>query len=139
MADKISKEQRSNNMRAIKSQSQLENLFTKALWSRGIRFRKNVRKLKGTPDIVIKKYKIVIFVDSCFWHACPQHFNRPKTNQDFWDAKIKRNIERDKEVTDYYIENGWNIKRIWEHQIRKNLELTIEDTVNFIIEAKKKK
>lgn len=132
MADIMSKEQRSRTMSAIRAQSKLENLFTKELWKRGLRFRKNVRKLRGTPDIVIQKYKIVIFIDSCFWHGCPIHFKRPKSNQEFWDKKISRNRERDKEVDEYYIEKGWNLKRIWEHEIRGNPEKAIEETVDFI-------
>lgn len=88
MADIMTKEQRSKTMGAIRAQSKLENLFSKKLWNSGLRFRKNVRKLKGTPDIAIQKYKIVIFVDSCFWHGCPVHFKRPKSNQEFWDKKL---------------------------------------------------
>lgn len=136
MADKMTREQRSKTMGAIKAQSKLENLFSKELWHKGIRFRKNVRKLKGTPDIVIQKYKIVIFIDSCFWHGCPIHFKRPKTNQEFWDKKISRNQERDIEVNDYYIKNNWNLKRIWEHEIRKDLTGTVEHTLSFIGKAK---
>ncbi|WP_438297394.1 very short patch repair endonuclease [Sporosarcina sp. FA15] len=112
LADIISKEQRSKNMSAIKSQSKLENLFTKAIWKKGVRFRKNVRKLYGNPDVSIQKYKIVIFIDSCFWHACPIHFKMPKSNQEYWDKKLARNIERDLEVTAYYTENNWYVKRI---------------------------
>lgn len=136
MADKMTKEQRSKTMGAIKAQSKLENLFSKKLWHKGVRFRKNVRKLKGTPDIVIQKYKIVIFIDSCFWHGCPIHFKRPKTNQEFWDKKIARNKERDIEINDYYVKNNWNLKRIWEHEIRKDITNTVEYTLNFIDKAK---
>ena len=136
MADIISKEQRSKTMSAVRSQSKIENLFTKELWHRGLRFRKNVRKLKGNPDIVIQKYKIVIFVDSCFWHGCPLHFRRPKSNQKYWDSKIDRNRERDKEVNEYYIEKGWNLKRVWEHDIKSDLGSIVDETVRFINTAK---
>ena len=132
MADTMSKEQRSKTMGAIRAQSKLENLFSKSLWKRGLRYRKNVRKLKGTPDIVIQKYKIVIFIDSCFWHGCPLHFKRPKSNQDFWDKKIARNKERDKEIDEYYIEKGWNLKHIWEHEIHADIESTADETMEFI-------
>lgn len=71
MVDNVSKEARSQNMRAIRSRgTQLEVLVLKELWKKGIRFRKNVKKLFGSPDIAIQKYKIVIFIDSCFWHGC---------------------------------------------------------------------
>lgn len=132
MADIMSKESRSKTMSAIRAQSKLENIFSKSLWKRGLRFRKNVRKLKGTPDIAIQKYKIVIFVDSCFWHGCPLHFKRPKSNQEFWDNKIARNKERDKEIDAYYIEKGWNVKHIWEHEIRTDLEGTADKTIEFV-------
>jgi DNA mismatch endonuclease, patch repair protein len=136
MADKISKEQRSNIMRSIKSQSQLENLVTRELWRRGIRFRKNDRTLFGKPDISIKKYKVVIFIDSCFWHFCEIHGHRPKSNQDYWDNKLNRNIQRDLKVREYYAERGWNLKRVWEHSIREDLDKVIDDLEAFIVEAK---
>ncbi|SDN78947.1 very short patch repair endonuclease [Alkalicoccus daliensis] len=119
--DNLTNKQRTKNMKAIKSQSQLENLVTKELWHRGYRFRKNVRSLMGRPDIVIKKYKVVIFIDSCFWHGCPLHGNIPKTNQNYWIPKLNRNKERDKEVEEYYVSLNWNILRIWEHEIKDDL------------------
>lgn len=134
--DKITKEQRSRNMAAIRSISKIESIFSKALWNQGIRFRRNVKKLFGNPDIAIQKYKIVIFIDSCFWHACPYHFTRPKSNQEFWDYKIQRNIERDEEVTKFYKDNGWHIKRIWEHNIKNDFEETVNGTAKFINEIK---
>ncbi|HJF33125.1 MAG TPA: very short patch repair endonuclease [Sporosarcina psychrophila] len=136
MADIMSKEQRSKTMGAIKAKSKLENQFASALWKKGLRFRRNVRSLRGTPDLAIQKYKIVIFVDSCFWHACPVHFKRPKSNQEFWDKKFARNIERDLEVTAYYEEIDWNIKRVWEHEIRNDLDSAVENTIEFVNEAK---
>lgn len=132
----MSKEQRSKTMGAIKAKSKLENQFASALWKKGLRFRRNVRSLRGTPDLAIQKYKIVIFVDSCFWHACPVHFKRPKSNQEFWDKKFARNIERDLEVTAYYEEIDWNIKRVWEHEIRNDLDSAVENTIEFVNEAK---
>lgn len=137
MSDNMSKEQRRKTMQSIRSQSNLENIFTKSLWRQGLRFRKNVKKLKGKPDIVIQKYKIVIFIDSCFWHACPIHFIRPKSNLEYWDKKIYRNQERDREINQYYFEEGWHLKRIWEHEIKGNLEETVGETIDFINNAKK--
>lgn len=137
MADIMSKEQRRKNMQAIKSKSKLEDTVSKHLWKRGIRFRKNVKGLFGTPDIAIKKYKVVIFIDSCFWHVCPIHGNMPKSNVIFWTAKLERNQERDKEVTAYYIQNGWTILRIWEHEIKENIDTVIDTIVDTINAAKK--
>jgi len=124
-------------MQAIRSQSELENLVSRELWKKGIRFRKNVKDLFGKPDIAIQKYKIAIFIDSCFWHACPLHGNRPKTNQEYWDKKLNRNKKRDAEVNEYYTKNGWHLKRVWEHEIKENPELVISELVEFIKNTKK--
>lgn len=102
MTDVMTKEQRRKNMQAIKSISKLEKIVSKELWKKGLRFRTNTKNLFGKPDLSIKKYKIVIFVDSCFWHRCPIHGNMPKNNADFWYRKLTRNVDRDKEVNDYY-------------------------------------
>ena len=138
MADNMSKEQRSKTMSKIRSKSKLEDMFASALWRKGIRFRRNVKSLKGTPDIAIVKYKIVIFVDSCFWHVCPEHFNQPKSNEEYWNKKLKRNVERDAEITAYYLDMGWNIKRIWEHEIKRDIDQTVDNTIIFIKEIKAK-
>ncbi|MDZ5781893.1 very short patch repair endonuclease [Marinococcus luteus] len=129
-------DQRSKIMKSIKSQSQLENVVTKELWKRGWRFRKNT-KMFGKPDISIKKYKVVIFIDSCFWHFCPIHGRYPKKNLEYWVPKLDKNIKRDKEVTDHYVENGWNILRIWEHEVKDDFHNTLNKIENHIIEAKK--
>lgn len=91
------------------------------MWKRGFRFRKNDKTLFGNPDIAIKKYKLVIFIDFCFWHGCDVHGHIPKSNVDYWTKKIDRNIKRDKEVNAGYIEKGWNIKRMWEHKLKKEI------------------
>lgn len=135
MADTITKEQRRKNMQAIRSQSKLENKVSKMLWKKGFRFRKNNRTLFGRPDISIKKYKVVIFIDSCFWHSCDIHGNQPKSNQEYWGGKLKRNKERDQEVTAYYIEKGWFIKRVWEHEVKEDAERTVDALSEFIRKA----
>ena len=132
--DKITKEQRSKNMAAIKSKSNLEDIVSKKLWSRGVRFKRNVRSLKGTPDIAIRKYKLVIFIDSCFWHCCPEHGNIPKSNINYWMKKLCRNKERDREVTDYYHMQNWVILRFWEHEIKQDLDGVIDVIINYLEE-----
>lgn len=132
MVDTLSKEQRRKNMQAIRSQSKLENQVSREIWKRGLRFRKNDKSLFGKPDISIKKYKIVIFIDSCFWHSCPIHGNMPKTNVEYWEKKLNKNIRRDLEVNQYYKEKGWNVLRIWEHNIKKDFQNTIEQIIQFI-------
>jgi DNA mismatch endonuclease, patch repair protein len=139
MVDMFSKEQRSKKMKAIRSKgTSLENIVTKELWKRGLRFRKNVRKLMGNPDIAIQKYKTAIFLDSCFWHSCPIHGNKPKSNVEYWKKKLKRNIDRDNEVSEYFQNKGWNILRVWEHDVKYDLVCTIENILNFIMKAKQK-
>src|SRR5699024_10549248 len=138
MADTVSKKKRSEIMQKIQAQSKLENTISRELWKRGIRFRKNSKSLFGTPDISIKKYKVVIFIDSCFWHVCPLHWKRPKSNQAYWDKKFARNKERDKEVTDFYIRRQWHIKRNGEHEVKEDLKKVLDDLVGIIDHAERK-
>ena len=81
---------------------------------------------------------IVIFIDSCFWHNCPIHGNMPKSNIEYWENKLSRNKIRDKEVNDYYKKENWHILRIWEHEIRENPDLIIQNIIRVINEAKKR-
>jgi len=137
MADNMTPEQRRKNMVAIKSVSKLESIVASELWRQGYRFRRNTKDMYGKPDISIKKYKIVIFIDSCFWHQCPLHGNMPKSNVEFWEKKLARNIERDEEVNDYYKSKDWNIKRIWEHEVKQDLDKVIKELTEFIEVAKR--
>ncbi|RKD26015.1 very short patch repair endonuclease [Ammoniphilus oxalaticus] len=137
MADKITRQQRSNTMRAVRSQgTKLEQAVTKRLWTMGFRFRKNVQKLFGKPDLAIQKYKVVLFIDSCFWHGCPLHCRMPQSNTAYWQQKIERNRTRDEEVDSYYHEKGWKLLRIWEHDLKEDFEGTIERIASFMKEAK---
>lgn len=139
MTDNLTKEQRRKNMSAIKStHTKMEDKVCYALWNKGLRFRKNVKTLPGKPDIVIKKYKLVIFLDSCFWHKCPKHFKQPKSNLEYWIPKIDRNVNRDKEINKFYSEHNWHLMRIWEHEIKKDFDSTINKIEQFIKNAKSK-
>lgn len=137
MADKITAGQRSLLMKKIKAKSNLEDKVAKELFKKGIRYRRNSTKLLGKPDISIQKYKVVIFIDSCFWHHCPIHGIIPKSNLDYWKKKLTRNVERDFEVNSFYEERGWNILRVWEHELDDNFESTIDKIICFINEARK--
>lgn len=138
MTDSVSREVRRKTMQAIKSKNtKLEDNVSKELWRRGIRFRKNAKSLIGKPDISTKKYKIVIFLDSCFWHGCKKHCRYPKTNKNYWLCKIQKNRERDQKISNYYIENKWNILRIWEHDLKENFMNTIEKIQDFIFQTMK--
>ena len=126
MTDIFSKKKRSEIMSKVRSRdSKIEIEFRKKLWKAGFRYRKNAVKYFGKPDIVSLKYKIVIFVDSCFWHGCKKHGSMPQVRKKFWEEKIKRNKQRDKEVKQYYRKLGWKIFRIWEHNLKKQPEKEI--------------
>lgn len=121
MADIFSKQKRSEIMSKVRSKdSKIEIIFRKALWKEGFRYRKNVRSYFGNPDLVLKKYKTVIFIDSCFWHGCKKHGSLPATNKKFWKDKIRTNKQRDEVVNAYYRKIKWKIERVWEHDIKKN-------------------
>ena len=129
MADNHSKEVRSINMSHIRStNSKPEEIVRKYLFAEGFRYRKNVKKLPGCPDIVLPKYKTVIFVNGCFWHKhdCPR-FVWPSSNQDYWIPKIQRNIERDRLNAAELQKKGWHIITVWECELKKkNRELRLE-------------
>ncbi|WP_274649032.1 very short patch repair endonuclease [Paenibacillus humicola] len=116
--------------------TKLEQSVSKALWKNGYRFRKNVLSLYGKPDIAIKKYKVVIFIDSCFWHGCKSHYKLPSKNPDYWTKKISRNIERDLEVTQYYVNNEWVLIRVWEHDLKANFVSIIDQICKTVMMAK---
>lgn len=123
MADNHSKEVRSINMSHIRStNSKPEEIVRKYLFAEGFRYRKNVKKLPGCPDIVLPKYKTVIFVNGCFWHKhdCPR-FVWPSSNQDYWRPKILRNIERDNQSRKELETLGWKVITVWECELKKNL------------------
>ncbi|WP_312902658.1 very short patch repair endonuclease [Chryseobacterium taichungense] len=101
-----------------------EILFRKTLWQHGIRYRINVTKLPGKPDIVINRRKTIIFIDGEFWHGYKWEEKKPKikANRDYWINKIERNMQRDVENTNKLKNLGYSVFRFWEHEIRKDLE-----------------
>ena len=134
--DNIDKTQRHKNMQRIKSKNtKVEILLRKALWHKGISYRKNYKLLPGTPDIAITKYRIAIFVDGDFWHA-RGHQEAPGeqigTNQMFWEKKLKRNVERDREVNEALLDLGWIVLRYWESDIVKNMEACISEIMEYM-------
>ncbi len=91
------------------------------LWARGLRCRLK-RKMYGKPDINIVGAKIVVFVDGCFWHGCPEHGSLPKTNPEFWADKLEKNKKRGKRVNRTRKADGWKVLRFWEYQIKSDLK-----------------
>ena len=138
--DKLSPEQRHKNMAAIGSKdTKPEMIVRKGLWNRGFRYRLNSPRLPGHPDLVLKKYRTCIFVNGCFWHGHGASLNEngemindkvcckiPKTNREFWVAKIRRNKERDIEEQKRLAEMGWHCITIWECELKPSKR---EDTL----------
>lgn len=123
------KKTRSYNMSRIKSKdTKPEEIVRKYLFANGFRYRKNDKRLPGTPDIVLPKYKTVIFVNGCFWHGHKQcrYFVIPKSNTKFWVDKINKNIDRDATNIDKLILLGWNVITVWECELKKDKR---EDTL----------
>jgi len=128
MADIFSKKKRSDIMSKVRHKdSEIEVAFRKALWKEGFRYRKNATNYFGKPDIVLPKHKTVIFVDSCFWHGCKTHGSMPATRTEFWERKITRNKERDKEVNRHYKKEGWRVIRVWEHDLPNKTKEIIQN------------
>ena len=121
--DKHTPEQRRKNMQAVKNKdSQIELLLRKELWARGFRYRKNVNRIYGKPDIVFIGKKVAVFCDSEFWHGYNWEERKKdfKSHQEFWIPKIERNMERDAEVTAFLESEGWTVIRFWGNEIKKN-------------------
>lgn len=133
--DSVDRETRSRIMSSVKQRdSGIERMLRLALWGRGLRYRKNVR-IYGTPDIVFPASRILVFVDSCFWHGCRFHCRRPKSNVDFWESKIARNRRRDLKVTRFYRRRGWVVLRFWEHRLQNDLDACVERVVKAVAEG----
>lgn len=126
---------RSRIMSKIKAtETKPEVKFRKALWHAGYRYLKNYKKLKGKPDIVLKKYNTIIFIDGEFWHGYnwEQKKDKIKSNRKFWIPKIERNMQRDKEVTQYLEERGYTVFRFWQHEIKKEFEKSLNLVINHL-------
>ncbi|MDT3698369.1 MAG: DNA mismatch endonuclease Vsr [Thermincola sp.] len=122
MADTHSKETRSYNMSHIRSRNtQPEIMVRKFLFSKGLRFRKNDKRYPGHPDILLPKYRAVVFINGCFWHChegCSD-FVLPKSNQDYWEPKLRKNRKRDEENYAALRKDGWNVFIVWECELKK--------------------
>lgn len=134
MTDRITPEHRSWNMSRIKGKdTKIEVKVRSWLFSKGFRFRKNDRRYPGTPDIVLPKYKTVIFINGCFWHrheGC-RYATTPKTRTEFWINKFEKNVENDRKHKEELETMGWRVITLWECELKKN---SFEDTMNFLME-----
>lgn len=136
MTDIFTKEQRSYIMSRIKSENTRPELIVrKYLYSQGIRYRLHVKLLPGSPDIVLRKYRTVIFINGCFWHGhenCPI-YRLPKTRSEWWKAKIGRNIKRDKEKRIQLRKMGWHVMTIWECQLKPSCRhQTLDEIISLL-------
>lgn len=123
-------EQISYNMKRVKNKgSEIEILLQKELWSRGLRYRKNVKGIAGKPDIAFIGKKIAVFCDSEFWHGYDWENRKKdfKSNTEFWINKIERNIQRDIEVTNMLKTQGWIVIRFWGQEIKRNVSRCADD------------
>ncbi len=130
-----SKKKRSSVMARIRSRdTKPEWIIRRYLFSRGYRYRKNLKGLPGTPDIVLRKYGIVIFIHGCFWHGHEVDGHLPHTNREFWEKKIERNKLRDARNKEKLRQMGWHVMTVWECQlkpaVRKRTLLEIEYHIN---------
>ena len=124
---------RSKIMKSIKgSDTGIEVRLRKALWHKGIRYRKNFKVFDCHPDIVITKYKIAVFCDGNFWHGKELQKRPINHNSSYWNEKIRRNVERDLENTIELRDNGWIVLRFWEDDIQNNLPNCIDDVLRYI-------
>lgn len=136
--DKHTPEQRRKNMQAVKNKdSQIELLLRQELWSRGLRYRKNVNRIYGKPDIVFIGKKVAVFCDSEFWHGYNWEERKKdfKSRQEFWIPKIERNMDRDIEVTKKLESEGWTVLRFWGNEIKKNTA-QCADTIEKAVHSK---
>ena len=141
--DRLTPQQRHKNMAAIRSKdTKPEMIVRRGLWSRGFRYRLNHRGLPGHPDLVLRKYRTCIFVNGCFWHGHLVEKNKmesseccriPKTNRDFWVAKIRRNKERDKEEQKKLAAMGWHCITLWECELKPSKREQTLDAVAFTL------
>lgn len=122
-------EQRSDNMSKIRaSNTKIEVLVRKDLFSRGFRFRKNDKRFPGKPDVVLPKYRTVVFVNGCFWHhhAGCKYATTPKSNTEYWKQKFQRNIANDVAHVRDLEADGWNVITIWECDLKKDFTSTMD-------------
>jgi DNA mismatch endonuclease (patch repair protein) len=118
-----------SNIRAKNTKAEV--MLRKALWHYGYRYRLYSKKIMGRPDIIFSKHKIAVFVDGDFWHGYDWENKKKKiaTNKTYWIPKIERNMQRDMEVTQTLIRQGWTVIRFWEHEIKKSLEGCVGEVI----------
>ncbi len=135
MSDSLTSDKRSWNMSRIHGKdTQIEVLVRKYLFAKGYRFRKNDKRYPGKPDVVLPKYRTVIFVNGCFWHrhkGC-KNATIPKTRTEFWTTKLERNVENDEKNMSMLLSEGWNVITIWECELERDFEQRMQEVISEI-------
>lgn len=103
-----------------------ELTLRRALWNQGLRYRVKLRTVGGVPDVAFPAARVAVFIDGCFWHGCPLHYARPRSNESFWSAKLVTNIERDCRQSRALEAASWWVLRLWEHEVLLELALAVE-------------
>lgn len=135
--DCFSAEKRSAIMRRIgQKDTRPEILLRKALWARGLRYRKHVRMGRMRPELMFARAKIMAFIDGCFWHGCPKHYTEPASNASFWREKIQRNQQRDKMANQALEADGWTVIRVWQCEVYKELEKVVARVIDTVMGTK---
>lgn len=136
MSDVLTAEQRHRCMSRVRSRNTKPEIMVRQfLFSHGFRFRINRKDLPGKPDIVLSKYKTIVFINGCFWHGHEKCkcATIPETNRNFWQNKISRNIERDKQTREKLVADGWNVIDIWQCQLKnKDKEVTLNNLISIL-------
>ena len=137
MVDVLTPKQRAFCMSRIRSSNTSpEMMLRKCIFRAGLRYRVK-SKLIGKPDIVFPKEKVVVFIDGCFWHGCTLHSKPPSTNQDYWRNKIAMNITRDSKITKELEATGWAVIRLWEHDVKADVDKCKQNVINVFLKRKK--
>jgi DNA mismatch endonuclease (patch repair protein) len=124
--DVLTPEQRSFCMSRVRSRDTRPELrLRRALWAAGLRYRLRSR-LPGKPDLVFPSKRVAVFMDSCFWHRCPLHGTKPKTNAAFWEQKLSSNVRRDRRVNAELAGWGWVVLRVWQHELKDGIAEIVE-------------
>lgn len=131
--DNLTKEQRRKNMRNIRSKDTVpERKIMRELRRRKIYFADHVKGIIGKPDIVFRRKKVIVFMDSDFWHGHPKRFIMPATNFEYWSNKIASNKKRDRQITKELRSKGWKVIRLWEHDVKRHFEKSIKTILRAI-------
>lgn len=130
VADIFTKTERSRIMAAIRSRGNkaTELTLAKLFRAAGLKGWRRHVAIAGRPDFIFRKQRVAIFVDGCFWHGCEKHCRMPASNRKYWRAKIQRNMLRDRDARNKLRADGWNVVRIWEHELKKNPASVLKKT-----------